>query len=168
MRVFVCLCGRIGKRAIAIVRVLIAYHRPTARIMIVLSKLCFVLSASPQLSARRSSCSSVTLRNTATSFSRLAAAAMSTSTEGQQGWPSVEAFNALSQSTRTKVYSDYGDQGKITWMPHEEPPKVGMSCFVIGGSRGTGLKSPPTPRRPSLFGGRTCSSSTSIACLCQV
>lgn len=153
---------RTGKRAIAIVRVLIAYHQPTAHIMIILSKLCFVLSASPRLSARPSSCSSVTLRNTATSFSRLAAAAMSTSTEGQQGWPSVEAFNALSQSTRTKVYSDYGDQGKITWMPHEDPPKVGVLCFVIGGSRGTGLNSRPTLRRPLLLGGRT--SSSCIAC----
>lgn len=48
------------------------------------------------------------------------------STEGTAGtWPTPEAFNALPQSTRTKVYSDFGDEGKMAWKAHEEPPKVG-------------------------------------------
>lgn len=88
----------------------------TLRGMIVLDKLCFALSASFRLAGRSS-----TLRSTTTSsFSRLASTMSATS----ESWPSPEAFNALPQSTRTKVYCDYGDVGKMAWKPHDEPPKV--------------------------------------------
>ena len=39
-------------------------------------------------------------------------------------WPNPEAFNALPLSTRTKLYCDYGDEGKMIWKAHADPPRV--------------------------------------------
>lgn len=40
-------------------------------------------------------------------------------------WPTPDEFNALPLSVRSKLYCDFGDAGKMTWVPHDEPVKVG-------------------------------------------
>lgn len=91
--------------------------------MTLLNKVCFVLSTTSRISSWQ-------IPQTLRSASRTAATAavpysrvfrMSTSSPS---WPSPEAFNALSVSSRSKAYCDYGDEGKMTWKPHDEPPKV--------------------------------------------
>lgn len=54
---------------------------------------------------------------------------MSASPTAKQ-WPTPGEFNALPLSSRTKIYSDYGDAGKMTWVPHEEPPKHPLPPFT--------------------------------------
>ena len=90
--------------------------------MTVLNKVCFVLSTTSRLSGRRlpHTLGSTSRTAAAPFFSNAHACSMSTSSS----WPNPAAFNALSQSSRTKVYCDYGDEGKMTWKPHDEPPKV--------------------------------------------
>lgn len=76
------------------------------------SAVCLALSASPRW---------VPLRTLPRVFS--GSLSMSASPTAKQ-WPTPGEFNALPLSSRTKIYSDYGDAGKMTWVPHEEPPKV--------------------------------------------
>lgn len=103
---------------------------PSASIhMLVLNKLCFVLSASSRLSGRRGAAKTATAG--AVSFSQ-ACCRMSSSSDDPASaaaaaaaeWPSPAAFNALSHSSRSKIYCDYGDEGSMNWKPHEDPPKV--------------------------------------------
>lgn len=109
--------------------------------MTVLNKACFVLSATSRLSGRRLlplllPRPSTLLRAPTTTVSptRMVASSGSSSAQdsrsdtpgagGAAAWPTPAAFNALSHSSRSKVYCDFGDAGKMTWKPHEEPPKV--------------------------------------------
>lgn len=93
--------------------------------MTVLNKVCFVLYTTSRLSGRRPShiLGGATSGTAAAPCSQPSACSMSTSSS-LPAWPSPAAFNTLSQSSRTKVYCDYGDEGKMTWEPHDEPPKV--------------------------------------------
>lgn len=51
-----------------------------------------------------------------------------------EGWPNPEAFNALPGSIRAKLYSDFADAGKMTWVSHEGPLKVCVMCVFISES----------------------------------
>lgn len=99
--------------------------------MTVLNKVCFVLSTTSRLSGRRllpHTLGSATSRTSSVAAPCSHAFSMSSSLPA---WPSPEAFNALSQSSRTKVYCDYGDEGKMTWKPHNEPPKVRQGAGLL-------------------------------------
>lgn len=101
--------------------------------MTVMNKVCFVLSTTSRLSGWRR------LPHTLGSAGRTAAApcspyANACSMSTARAWPSPEAFNALSQSSRSKVYCDYGDEGKMDWKPHDEPPKVRQAIVDRGTS----------------------------------
>lgn len=95
--------------------------------MTALNKACFLLSATSRLSGKR-------LLLPSTPLLRTLSTRMASSSSGQNSssdipaaaahWPSPAAFNALPHSSRSKVYCDFGDAGKMTWKPHEEPPKV--------------------------------------------
>ncbi|CAN0189804.1 unnamed protein product [Ectocarpus sp. 8 AP-2014] len=101
--------------------------------MLVLNKLCFVLSASSRLSGKRGVAKTAAAA-AAGSFSptccRMSSSDPSASAAAAAEWPNPAAFNALSHSSRSKIYCDYGDEGGMTWKPHEEPPKHPLPPFT--------------------------------------
>lgn len=110
-----------------------ACHCSRLPMMIVRDKLCFVLSTSwrtagwsstPRLATTTTTAIAGTTRTTL-AFSKQTATTRMSSNSALGAWPSPQAFNALPVSSRSKAYCDYGDEGKMTWKPHEEPLKVG-------------------------------------------
>lgn len=95
--------------------------------MLVRDKLCFVLSTSWRTAGRSSTpriaSTNIAATTTTPTFSTQTATRMS-SGSALGTWPSPEAFNTLPVSARSKAFCDFGDEGKMTWKPHEEPPKV--------------------------------------------
>eukprot|EP00903_Cladosiphon_okamuranus_P021466 g19734.t1 len=95
--------------------------------MTMASKIFFVLTTSSRLSGRRLMMPHILgSQPNPCSSNRVS---MSTSSS-LPAWPSPESFNALSQSSRTKVYCDYGEEGKMFWKPHNEPPKHPLPPFT--------------------------------------
>ena len=103
-------------------------HSLLLLVMLVRDKLCFVLSSSWRPAGRFSAprIATTTIAATTPTFSTHTGTTMSSSS-ALGTWPNPQAFNALPLSARTKAYCDYGDEGKMAWKPHEEPPKV-TSC----------------------------------------
>ncbi|CAN0015222.1 unnamed protein product [Ectocarpus sp. 6 AP-2014] len=100
--------------------------------MLVLNKLCFVLSASSRLSGKRAVAKTAAAA-AAGSFSPTCCRMSSSdpaSAAAAAEWPHPAAFNALSHSSRSKIYCDYGDEGSMAWKPHEEPPKHPLPPFT--------------------------------------
>lgn len=109
--------------------------------MTVLNKACFILSATSRLSGRRlllllPSTPLLRAPSTTCRMASTSSAQEDSDTSGKpppagfSSWPTPAAFNALSHSSRSKVYCDFGDAGKMAWKPHDEPPKVFFGCHV--------------------------------------